>query len=111
MSTRSSRGCSRLRGQVPLGRRTDAGQGVGSARVPAVLPARPGDRRSSPHATDSTDSTARPTRPLEALINQRFGHPQEYVTAVSPLLAFQLIRPCWKSDARPSGTAYSAVTG
>src|SRR5450756_2369959 len=65
-------------------------------------------RRTQP--TQPTRPT-RPTRPLEALINQRFGHPQEYVTAVSPLLAFQLIRPCWKSDARPSSTAYSAVTG
>src|SRR5664280_2350789 len=109
MSTRSSRGCSRLRGQVPLGRRTDASQGVGSARVLAVLPARPGDRRSSPHSTDSTDSTGSPARSAD----QPALRPpvSTYVTAVSPLLAFQLIRPCWKSDARPSGTAYSLVTG
>src|SRR5664280_3890351 len=109
MSTRSSRGCCVCVAESPLGRRTYSSQGVGSGPgfLP-VLPARPGDRRSSPH---STDSPARPARPLEALINQRFGRPQEYVTVVSPLLAFQLIRPCWKSDARPSATAYSLVTG
>src|SRR5664280_2077823 len=106
MSTRSSRGCCVCVAESPLGRRTYSSQGVGSA---------PGSYPSCPRVLETVDRRrtrpTRPTRPLEALINPRLGRPQEYVTAVSPLLAFQLIRPCWKSDARPSATAYSLVTG